>query len=257
VYFTRKELPEHNGDPYYFLKVQLSWLGKTYDPERWIDYRSSRERLHSYLAENSIGFDAQNPMNKDEQREFRKTCFDYLCCLRNPPESFLKARKRHTVGSGDYPGKSKLNEVFTDIGIPYQVKSRQNKAQKKDKKTGMKVLDPETGSVQIDDKSYWYLVSVDAGKEQERLEAKRKEKQIKQAERKAEKARAEEQKPQPEKVKDPDNPFGVEILNYPKKKEAKQAAVAEKIIPETKVKPPKIKIMSGDEPWTPSMQKER
>ena len=257
VYFTRKELPEYTGDPYYFLKVQLSWLGKIYNPERWIDYESSRERLFSYLAENSVGFDAKNSMDKDEQWEFRKTCFDYLCCLRNPPESFLKARKRHTVGSGDYPGKSKLNEVFTDMGLPYLIKSRQNKAQKKDKETGMKVLDPETGNAQIDDKSYWYLVSVDPKKEQERLEAKRKEKQIKQAERKTEKARAEEQKPKPEKVKDPDNPFGVEILNYPKKKQVKQTAVAEKKIPETKVKPPKIQIMQGDKQWDPSMQKER
>jgi hypothetical protein len=58
-------------------------------------------------------------------------------------------------------------------------------------------------------------------------------------------------------VKDPDNPFCVEILNYPKKNQVKQTAVAEKKIPETKVKPPKIQIMQGDKQWDPSMQKER
>lgn len=260
VYFTRKELPEYTGDPYYFLKVQLSWLGKNYDPERWIDYESSKERLYNYIADNSILFGVKNPMNKDKQRVFRESCFEYLCSLRNPPESFLKARKRHTVGSDDYPGKSKLNEIFTDIGLPYQIKSRQNKAQKRDEKTGMKILDPETGNAQIDDKSYWYLVTADIEKEREKLEAKRKEKRIKQAERaarRAEKAREEEERRKSERVKDPDNPFGVEVLNYPKKKQGKQTAIAEPEPPKEKIKPPKIRIMSGDEPWDSSMQKER
>lgn len=256
VHFTRKELPEYTGDPYYFLKVQLSWLGKTYDPERWIDYASSRGRLCRYLAENSIEFNARKPMNKEEQMEFREICFEYLCCLRNPPESFLKARKRHTVGSDDYPGKSKLNEIFTDMGIPYQIKSRQNKAQKKDKATGMKVLDPETGNAQIDDKSYWYLDLVDTEKEQERLEAKREAKRIKQEERKAEKAK-EEAKKQSERVVDPDNPFGVVICNYPKKKKTIQTATIEQEPPKQEKQLLKIQIMYGDEPWDPSKQKGR
>lgn len=228
VYFTRKELPEYTGDPYYFLKVQLSWLGKTYDPERWIDYESSRERLCRYLEKNSTRFDAKNPMGKEDQMAFRQDCFEYLFSLRIQPESFLKAKKRHAVGSGVYPGKSKLNEIFTDLGVPYQIKSRQNKAQKKDKTTGMKVLDPKTGSVQIDDKSYWYLVSADAKKEQEKLVEKRKEKQIKQAERRAEKA-----------------------------SEAAQTPMIEQRTPREEKKSLKVRIMYGDEPWDPSKQKGR
>lgn len=260
VYFTRKELPEYTGDPYYFLKVQLSWLGKNYDPERWIDYESSRERLYRYLEKNSTRFDAKNPMGKEDQMAFRQDCFEYLCSLRIQPESFLKAKKRHTVGSGAYPGKSKLNEIFTDMGIPYQIKSRQNKAQKKDKTTGMKVLDPETGSVQIDDKSYWYLVSADAKKAQEKLVEKRKEKQIKQverAERKAEKEREEAQKRKTEKVFDPKNPYGVVIHNYPKNKKAKQEPTIEQESPKEEKQLLKVRIMYGDEPWDPNKQKGR
>lgn len=260
VYFTRKELPEYTGDPYYFLKVQLSWLGKNYDPERWIDYESSRERLYRYLEKNSTRFDAKNPMGKEDQMAFRQDCFEYLCILRIQPESFLKAKKRHTVGSDVYPGKSKLNEIFTDLGIPYQIKSRQNKAQKKDKTTGMKVLDPETGNVQIDDKSYWYLVSVDVKKEHEKLVEKRKEKQIKQkerAERRAEKEREEAQKRKSEKVFDPKNPYGVVIHNYPKNKKAKQELMIEQELPKKEKKSPEVRIMYGDEPWDPSKQKER
>ena len=191
---------------------------------------------------------------------FRQGCFEYLCSLRIKPESFLKAKKRHAVGSGAYPGKSKLNEIFIDMGIPYQIKSRQNKAQKKDKTTGMKVLDPETGNVQIDDKSYWYLVSVDTEKEKERLVEKRKEKQLKQAERaerKAEKEREEEQKRKSEKVFDLDNPLGVVIHNYPKNKKAKQEPTIEQESPKEERQLLKVRIMHGDEPWDPSKQKER
>jgi len=185
VYFYAKQLPEYKEDPYYFLKEQLSWIGKSYVPEHWIDYRAPREKLYNYLTEVSTKFDKKKPMDKEAQADFREDCFEYMSCLREPPESFVKAKKRHTVGSKRYPGKAKLNEIFIDLGIPYQIVSKQNKAQKKDKQTRAKVIDPETGKPRIDDKSYWHLEIVDLEKKQLELEAVRESNRTKQEERKA------------------------------------------------------------------------
>lgn len=163
VYYYQVELPEYEEDPYYFLKVQLSWLGKIYDPERWIDYQSSREKLYRFLAEQSTEFEKKKPkekdkaMDKDAQAKFREVCFEYLSLVREPPESFRQAKKRHTVGSSDYPGKSKLNEIFADMGIPYQIRSPQDKSYLIDEATGKKVLDPKTGKPKVNNKSPWYL----------------------------------------------------------------------------------------------------
>lgn len=257
VYFTRKELPEYTGDPYYFLKVQLSWLGKTYDPECWIDYQNSREQLYDFLADNIAKFDPRNPMDKEEQLAFRQSCFECLSSLRNPPESFQKAKKRHTVGSDNYPGKSKLNEIFTDMGIPYRIESKQNKAQKRDRETEKVLIDPESGKPQIDDKSYWYLIPVDIALEKQKLDAKRETRRIRQEERKAQKVREEAQMPKPEKVRDPKNPYGVVIRNYPKKKKLDREEAIEQKPPKQEKKSIKVQIMYGNEPWDPSKQKER
>lgn len=257
VYFTRKELPEYTGDPYYFLKVQLSWLGKNYDPTRWIDYESTRDQLSNYLTKISEAFTAVNPMDKEDQAEFREKCFEYLCCLRQPPESFVITRKRHTVGSDQYPGKRKLNEIFVDLGIPYHINSVQNKSHKKDKDTKQIVLDPETGLPQIDDKSYWHLVSVDIEKERMALEEKRKSKQIVKEARIAEKAREEEQSPSVQKPVDPNNPLGVFIRNTPKKKKATQSTATALEPPQTEKPSLKVQLMRGDKSWDPSNQNER
>lgn len=45
VYFYKKIMTKYNGDPLYFLKEQLSWLGKIYDSKRWIDYEETEGRL--------------------------------------------------------------------------------------------------------------------------------------------------------------------------------------------------------------------
>lgn len=257
IYYYKAQLTKPEGDPYYFLKEQLSWLGKTYDPECWIDYQSSRERLCSFLSDNRAKFDAGNPMDKEAQDEFREKCFEYLSCLREPPEAFIKAKKRHTVGSNKFPGKSKLNEIFTDMGISYQIESKQNKAQKKDKKTEAKIIDPETGKPQIDDKSYWYLISANIEQEQQKLEEKRSVKRMKREERNAQKEKEAAEKPKPERVIDPNNPYGVVIRNYPKKKKASQTEAVGQEPPGEEKKKIKVQIMRGGKPWDPSKQKER
>lgn len=257
IYYYKVQLSKPEEDPYYFLKEQLSWIGKAYDPVCWIDHQSSREKLYNYLTENSEVFNAENPMDKEAQAEFREKCFECMSSLREPPEAFVKAKKRHTVGSDNYPGKSKLNEIFTDMGIPYRIESKQNKAQKRDRETEKVLIDPESGKPQIDDKSYWYLIPVDVALEQQKLDVKRETRRIRQEERKAQKVREEAQMPKPEKVRDPKNPYGVVIRNYPKKKKVDREEAIEQKPPKQEKKSLKVQIMYGNEPWDPSKQKER
>lgn len=161
LYFFEKTLPRNTGDRYFFLKEQLSWIGKTYEPERWIDYHEPRACLNQYLSEICTKYSKNAPMDKNAQDAFKKHCFEYLISLREPPESFLQAKKRHAVGSKDYPGKSKLNAVFTDLGLPFEIKSKQNKSLLKDRETGETIIDPQTGKKKADDQTYWYLDSTD------------------------------------------------------------------------------------------------
>lgn len=195
VYAYEVQLPVYENDPYYFLKEQLSWIGKEYDPTCWIDYQSSREPLYKFLTEKSITFDKKNSedwkktMSKTEQSRFREKCFECLSIVREPPESFLQVKKRHVTGSNKYPGKSKLNEVFADMGIPYHIYSPQKKSYLTDTTTGQRIIDSKTGKPKVDNKSYWYVGLTDVETERLEIEEKREAKQIRKEERKAEKER--------------------------------------------------------------------
>lgn len=190
VYYMKVQLPEYNGDPNYFLKEQLSWIGKDYDPACWIDYDSSREQICSYLAEVS----EQEPMDKQAQLEFRKKCYEYLCCLRNPPEAFRKTKSRRTVGSGSFPGMRKLNEIFIAAGIPYQIDGDQNKKQLIDRETGQIVVDSRTGKPKIDNKTYWFVIPVDVEELRSAAEQKQAEKQQRRLDRQEAQRKQKEEK---------------------------------------------------------------
>ena len=198
VYAYEVQLPKYEDDPYYFLKEQLSWIGKEYDPTCWIDYQSSREPIYKLLADTSITFDKKNPadwkktMKKPEQAEFREKCFEYLSIVREPPASFSQAMKRHITGSNKYPGKSKLNEVFADMGVPYRINSPQKKSYLIDEETGKRVINPKTGKPKVDNKSYWYVSLTDVETQLLELEEKRDAKRIKKEERKTEREKQEQ-----------------------------------------------------------------
>ena len=204
VYAYDVQLPRYEGDRYYFLKEQLSWIGKKYDPACWIDYHSTREPICQFLAETCITFDKKNPedwkktMDKTKQKRFRQACFERLSIVREPPESFLQAKKQHVTGENSYPSIYKLNEIFADMGIPYKIESSQKKSYLIDEQTGKRVKNPKTGKPKIDNKSYWYVCIADAAAELQKIEEKREAKRIKKEEQKAEKdcqAQAEPENP--------------------------------------------------------------
>lgn len=243
VFYFDQVLPQQDAGKYSFLKEQLSWIGKHYDPACWIDYQAPRDALYSFLQQ--ISWRKQS-MNKTEQAAFREKCYEYLSDLREPPESVQLVKKRHTVGGKDYPGMSKLNEIFIDLELPFQIVSKQSKAQKKDPQTGGKVIDPETGKPQIDDKSYWYLQPVDPETERRRLEEKRTEKRIQQEMRKAEKMQQETQTQK--KDRNPNNPYGVVITKQPRKQNTEPITPPETETPKEHAPGMKVQILRGGKP---------
>lgn len=243
VFYFDQVLPQQDAGKYSFLKEQLSWIGKHYDPACWIDYQAPRDALYSFLRQ--ISWRKQS-MNKTEQAAFREKCYEYLSDLREPPESVQLVKKRHTVGSKDYPGMSKLNEIFIDLELPFQIVSKQSKAQKKDPQTGGKVIDPETGKPQIDDKSYWYLQPVDLETERRRLEEKRTEKRILQEIRIAEKMRKKTQTQK--KDRNPNNPYGVVITKQPRKQNTAPITPPETESSKEHAPGMKVQILRGGKP---------
>lgn len=148
LYFAETELPE-NKEPYYFLKKQLSWIGKEYDPNRWTGQKKRLKELRTYLE----GLcDSQQWLDKEDQCQLRKTCFILLSRLHDMPGSFEQIKGRYDVKKGVLPGKKVFNAAFQQIEIPFEIVSRQPKFPIYDKETNLKIG--------IDHKTYWKIVKV-------------------------------------------------------------------------------------------------
>ena len=64
-----KQHGDGTADPNYYLRYQLSWLGKTYAPTRWVDYRQTQDGLLEYLGRLKA---AGQRIDKAGQVEFRR-----------------------------------------------------------------------------------------------------------------------------------------------------------------------------------------
>lgn len=109
-------------DGNYYLRHQLSWLGKEYDPTRWIDYEETTDELTAYLEELA---QSGKRLYKEEQLAFRRDCLRLLNDLCGPSAYLDKVRGRFSLEQEDYPGMKVLNLVFEDARIPYRIRSRQ------------------------------------------------------------------------------------------------------------------------------------
>lgn len=109
-------------DPSFYLRHQLSWLGKEYDPTRWIDYQETADELTAYLEPLA---QSGKRLSKEEQLTFRRDCLRLLNELCGPSAYLDKVRRRFSLEQEDYPGMKVLNLVFEDARIPYRIRSRQ------------------------------------------------------------------------------------------------------------------------------------
>jgi hypothetical protein len=107
------------SDPNYFLKVQLAWLGKSYDEEDWVSDRI--EILKKYLE----GLcQSGEYLQKDEQSAFRRKCFMYLKNNSKVSKNIYDNIGKDRASKEETPGKKKLNMFFKCLQIPYTIESK-------------------------------------------------------------------------------------------------------------------------------------
>lgn len=134
-------------DPYYYLKEQLSWIGKEYDYHRWIDWEERYTKLWTYLEDL---WRSGTWLNQEEQEKLKRNCFIMLSKLRKQPEFFEKIKGRYNVDKRKYPGKQNYNLAFQQVGIPFAFQSRQMKSA---------IISAETGEkMGMDQQTYWRVL---------------------------------------------------------------------------------------------------
>ena len=135
-------------DGNYYLRHQLSWLGKEYDPTRWIDYQETVDALTQHLEELA---QSKKRLFKEDQMTFRQNCLRLLTELRHPSPYFDKVRARFSLEREEYPGLRALNLAFEDARIPYRIRNKQAAKTKQDPSR----------------ETYWYIEKIPVAKESE------------------------------------------------------------------------------------------
>ena len=107
-------------DDIYYLKYQLSWLGKEYDERRWVSYARQRDEITAFLDGYLTNEDG---MLAEEQNVFAEKAFELLCQLSVIPSAAKKNRSA-LKRRGHAPGKNILNKCFEEVGLPYIITSK-------------------------------------------------------------------------------------------------------------------------------------
>ena len=111
---------EGKADDIYYLKYQLSWLGKEYDERRWVSYMRQQNKIISFLEEY---LNKEDGMLSEEQDSFAAEVFELLCSLSVVP-SAAKQNRSALKRSNRTPGKNILNKCFEEIRLPYVITSK-------------------------------------------------------------------------------------------------------------------------------------
>ena len=113
-------MQEGKADDIYYLKYQLSWLGKEYDERRWVSYTQQRNKIISVLDKYQ---NKRDSMLSEEQDSFAAEVFELLCSLSVIP-SAAKQNRSALKRNNRTPGKNILNKCFEEIGLPYVITSK-------------------------------------------------------------------------------------------------------------------------------------
>ena len=137
---------EGRVDDIYYLKYQLSWLGKEYDEHRWVSYTRQRDEITAFLDGYLTNEDG---MLAEEQNAFAEKVFELLCQLSVIPSA---AKKNHSAlkRSGHAPGKNILNKCFEEVGLPYIITSKSKMQNgKREQRWYVKKANAETGNGEL------------------------------------------------------------------------------------------------------------
>lgn len=111
---------EGKADDIYYLKYQLSWLGKEYDERRWVSHTQQRNKIIAFLDKY---LNKEDGMISEEQDSFAAEIFELLRSLSVIP-SAAKQNRSALKRNNRSPGKNILNKCFEEIGIPYVITSK-------------------------------------------------------------------------------------------------------------------------------------
>lgn len=111
---------EGKADDIYYLKYQLSWLGKEYDERRWVSHTQQRNKIIVFLDKY---LNKEDGMISEEQDSFAAEIFELLCSLSVIP-SAAKQNRSALKRNNRTPGKNILNKCFEETGLPYIITSK-------------------------------------------------------------------------------------------------------------------------------------
>lgn len=139
-------MQEEKADDVYYLKYQLSWLGKEYNERRWVSYARQRDEITAFLDRYLTNEDG---MLDEEQNVFAEKTFELLCQLSVIP-SVAKKNRSALKRSGHAPGKNILNKCFEEIGLPYIITSKSKMQNgKREQRWYVKKANAETGNGEL------------------------------------------------------------------------------------------------------------
>lgn len=125
-------------DDYFFLKHQLSWIGKEYDPYCWLLGNEKLLELTTFLDIAVESRPLRQDDNYNEQHEFGMQCVQLMLELPIPPNDLRRNKSR--LGKVRYPGKNILNKYFEELALPYRIDSKQEKYEGVEKKKTVWVI---------------------------------------------------------------------------------------------------------------------
>lgn len=112
----------------FYLRHQLSWLGKEYDRNCWLGFEGKFAELTRYL---DAVVDSGEWLREDdvwhEQHAFSSKCMELMLALPVVPDVLLKDRSRYILHPEKYPAKDKLEKCFGALSLPYTIKTEQRR----------------------------------------------------------------------------------------------------------------------------------
>lgn len=115
-------------DREFYLKHQLSWIGKRYDIGCWLGYDEKISDLRRFL-DSLVG--SNQWLREDEiwheQSGFSRECMRLILELPEVPGVLLKDQSRYASNPQLYPGKNKLETCFRTLSLPYRIVSEQRR----------------------------------------------------------------------------------------------------------------------------------
>lgn len=102
-----------------YLKHQLTWIGKEYDPTCWLDGSNKRTELIALLDIVCESRPLRQGGAYHEQSDFAEQCKDLMLALPTPPKELKRNRSRYKDGKS--PGINLLNKYLQELGLPYEI----------------------------------------------------------------------------------------------------------------------------------------